>query len=181
MLLWSIKRVVPEIRRLDVLHLNRTNGLTASLESARSLTETVYRPDYPAGEMVDGYANQDMAALTLEDNSFDLVIHSETLEHVHDYQRALSEARRVLKHGGYQVYTIPLLHRRTSRRRIAIDLSGRISHLLPPSFHGNEGEYPVVWEFGGDFLALRKPWIDQIHYDNYWRNPTIFTIIENKS
>jgi hypothetical protein len=53
-------------------------------------------------------------------------------------------------------------------------------HLLPASYHGNEGEFPVVWEFGSDFLKQRKIHISELHYENYWRNKTVFTVIERK-
>jgi hypothetical protein len=53
-------------------------------------------------------------------------------------------------------------------------------HLLPPSYHGNEGEFPVVWEFGSDFFEQRKANITELHYDNYWQNKTVFTVIERK-
>ncbi len=181
MLYWSLKKLLPELQRLDILHLNRINGLSGPLREARILVETVYRPDLPFGTLVEGYVNQDMTDLKFTNCSFDVVIHSETLEHIHDYEKALSEATRVLRPEGRQLYTVPLLHNRLTRRRMIVGTNGERIDLLPPSFHGNVGEYPVVWEFGGDFFQKRGAYIAQIHYDDYWSNPTIFTIIENKS
>jgi len=60
-------------------------------------------------------------------------------------------------------------------------VDGRVLHLLPPSYHGNEGEFPVVWEFGGDLFEQRKLHISELHYDNYWQNKTVFSVIERKS
>jgi ubiquinone/menaquinone biosynthesis C-methylase UbiE len=121
-----------------------------------------------------------MTRLTFGNDCFDLVIHSETLEHLHDYELALSEVRRVLKPGGYQIYSIPLLHDRQTRRRISRDAAGKLIHLHPLSTHGLEEEYPVVWEFGGDFISNRRELIYEIHYDNYLQNKTVFTIVERK-
>jgi len=45
--------------------------------------------------------------LPFDDNSFDLVLCAETLEHVRDVQLLLSEARRVLKPGGRLAVTTP--------------------------------------------------------------------------
>lgn len=45
--------------------------------------------------------------LPFEDNSFDLVLCAETLEHVRDVQLLLSEVRRVLKPGGRLALTTP--------------------------------------------------------------------------
>ena len=131
--------------------------------------------------MVGEYVNQDMTDLKFTNCSFDAVIHSETLEHVDEYEKALAETARVLRPGGCQLYTIPLLHNRLTRRRMIIGTNGERINLLPPSFHGNEEEYPVVWEFGVDFFQERAAYITQIHYDDYWSNPTIFTIVEERS
>jgi ubiquinone/menaquinone biosynthesis C-methylase UbiE len=47
------------------------------------------------------------AALPLPDNAFDLVLCTETIEHVRDIQLLLSEARRVLRPGGRLALTTP--------------------------------------------------------------------------
>ena len=180
MLLWSIRRRCPPGPQLQILHLNQTNALAPALENLGSVTETVHRPDRPPGSRIDGRINQDISRLTFEDNRFDLAVHSETLEHVLEYDRALDEVQRVLKPGGIQVYTIPLLFSRVTRQRMTGDASGRLVSRLPPSFHGCDREFPVIWEFGGDYLRQRSGRIREIHFDNFWRNRTVFTLIEGK-
>ena len=180
MLAWTIKQLFPDLSFKAVLHFNQINHFHPVLHGVARLVETVYCPELKAGEEVNGLINQDMTSLGFVDSSFDLAIHSDTLEHILHYEKALSEVRRVLKPGGFQVYTIPLLHKRRTRQRIDLDAAGRPVNLLPPSGHGSEGEYPVVWEFGGDFLIGRKPWLAQVHYDNYWTNPTVFAVSERK-
>jgi len=54
--------------------------------------------------------------LPFEDFSFDLVLCSETIEHVRDMQLFLSEVRRVLKPGGRLAVTTPAHSRRTALR-----------------------------------------------------------------
>jgi ubiquinone/menaquinone biosynthesis C-methylase UbiE len=58
------------------------------------------------------------APLPLADNSFDLVLCAETIEHVRDVQLLLSEARRVLRAGGELAVTTPA-HGRLSALRLA--------------------------------------------------------------
>ena len=86
-----------------------------------------------------------MQALDLPDESFDFIIHSDTLEHVADSTGALGECYRVLRPGGYLVYTIPIIPDRMTRSRVG----------LQPSYHGREIEnlqdYLVQREYGGDF------------------------------
>jgi HAD superfamily hydrolase (TIGR01509 family) len=51
--------------------------------------------------------NGDLSFLPFPDNNFDVVICSETLEHVIDDRRSLAEISRTLKNGGYLVISIP--------------------------------------------------------------------------
>jgi SAM-dependent methyltransferase len=55
------------------------------------------------GEMVQG----DIFRLPFEDATFDRVICSEVMEHVHDYEAAIAELTRVLRPGGTMAVTIP--------------------------------------------------------------------------
>lgn len=88
------------------------------------------------------YPEVDMRALPYESESFDIVVHSDTLEHVRDPVTALKECRRVLKKGGLLCYTVPTIVQRMTRTREG----------LPPSYHGTPGaqEYLVVSEYGAD-------------------------------
>jgi SAM-dependent methyltransferase len=54
------------------------------------------------------YPEEDIQALTWDDETFDLVLTSETLEHVPDPRLALRETRRVLRPGGRHVFTVPV-------------------------------------------------------------------------
>lgn len=49
----------------------------------------------------------DAESLPFSDNKFDLIFMTETLEHLLDYNKALSEVSRVLKPNGYFVVTVP--------------------------------------------------------------------------
>jgi len=89
-----------------------------------------------------------MQRLPHADESFDLVVHSDTLEHVPDPVRGLAECRRVLRDGGACVFTVPIIVGRLTRSRAG----------LPPSYHGEAAKgdaYLVHTEFGAD--AWRWP------------------------
>ena len=91
------------------------------------------------------YPEVDMQRLPYASDSFDLVLHSDTLEHVPDPVRALGECLRVLKPGGFCCFTIPLVVGRLTRQRTD----------LPASYHGgahdNKEDYHVHTEYGSDF------------------------------
>jgi len=116
---------------LSVLELNEAAQLTRFLAEA---------PNRVLGE----YPKVDMCALPYASESFDLVIHSDTLEHVPNPILALRECRRVLKQGGLLAFTVPVIVGRLTRTRDG----------LPPSYHGapgdNANDYVVVSEYGAD-------------------------------
>lgn len=90
------------------------------------------------------YPAVDMLRLPFKDGSFDLVVHSDTLEHVADPVAALRECRRVLASDGMVAFTVPIVPGRLTRRRDG----------LPPSYHGDAGTgdsgYRVYTEYGAD-------------------------------
>jgi SAM-dependent methyltransferase len=103
-----------------------------------------------------GYPAVDMRAMPYADAQFDLVVHSDTLEHVPDPVLALSECRRVLKPSGALCFTIPMIVGWLTR-----DCADR-----PPSYHGAPGDnledYRVVTEFGADAWS----WCIRAGFDN---------------
>jgi SAM-dependent methyltransferase len=90
------------------------------------------------------YPAVDIRAMPYADGEFDLVIHSDTLEHVPDPIAALAECRRVLKDTGALCFTIPMVVGRLTR-----SCEGR-----PASYHGEPGDnredFRVMTEFGAD-------------------------------
>jgi SAM-dependent methyltransferase len=89
------------------------------------------------------YPDSDMTQLAFAERSFDVVVHSDTLEHVPDPIAGLSECRRVLSKNGICAYTVPIVVDRLTRSRRG----------LPPSYHGtpqNPGDHLVHTEYGAD-------------------------------
>ena len=119
-------------RRLKVLEINEAGNLHHVLRRFRNYTFA----EYP---------KVDFHKLPYKDESFDLVIHSDTLEHVDDPSLALRESLRVLRKGGKTVFTTPIIVNRTTRSRK--DMSR--------SFHGGPGDFDlgmlVTHEYGSDF------------------------------
>jgi len=97
--------------------------------------------------ILGSYPKVDMQQMPFQDNSFDLVVHSDTLEHVPDPVKALRECRRVLRVNGLCAFTIPTIVGRLSRSRLG----------MPDSFHGDSGTtdqgYLVRTEFGADMWS----------------------------
>ncbi len=69
-----------------------------------------------AGRFRDGVQCQDVQGLTYGDATFDLVTSTEVFEHVPDDRRAFAEIHRVLRPGGFLVFTVPLRRRHRHAR-----------------------------------------------------------------
>ncbi len=110
------------------------NG-AAAISQTLAMLPLYVRGDFPA---------VDMHALPFGDQSFDLVIHSDTLEHVERPVRALEECRRILTPGGRVCFTVPIIVGRLTRGRAG----------LAKSYHGDPSnssqDFVVHTEFGAD-------------------------------
>jgi SAM-dependent methyltransferase len=121
----------PEAEKFHVLEINEAGSLHGVLQRMPQHTFAAY-PEV------------DMHALPYPDGSFDIVVHSDTLEHVPNPVHALAECRRVLRPGGMLCFTVPVVVGRLSRSRDG----------LPKSYHGNAADsrddYAVSTEYGAD-------------------------------
>ncbi len=146
----------PAIAALDILEVNAVDGLHAYLSRMPRAVATEFDADAPAGAVRNGVRNEDLTRLTFDDASFDLVVTSETLEHVPNLERALSEIRRVLRPGGRHVFTTPLMPgvpATFARARVGPD--GEILHFATPIRHpGGDVGYLVFYEFGADVPSI---------------------------
>ncbi len=119
---------------LRILEVNRAGELTQFLRAF-------------SGHVLAEYPAVDMMRLPYDDQSFDVVLHSDTLEHVPDPRRAMCECLRVTRPHGFVAFTTPIIHGRLTRSRLG----------LPDSFHGYEGavepDLRVETEFGADLWA----------------------------
>ena len=62
-----------------------------------------YGENFKSGEIINGVLHQDLEQLSFAHNEFDIVVSSEVLEHVSDYNKCLKEIHRVLKEGGLAI------------------------------------------------------------------------------
>lgn len=82
--------------------------------------------------------HQDLAALTYDNESFDICITNEVFEHLPDLETSIMELHRVLVPGGLLICTFPFLHNRLeSVTKARLTESGTIDYLMEPEYHGN--------------------------------------------
>lgn len=121
-----------EVRtEMAVCEINRAGGLTPFFNKL------------PSHKLVE-YPQYDMLDLKIDSESVDLVVHSDTLEHIPNPERALSECKRVLRNNGRCIFTVPIIVNRMSRSRVG----------LAQSYHGqsdiSNDDQLVYTEFGAD-------------------------------
>jgi SAM-dependent methyltransferase len=108
----------------------------------------------PLGTEHAGARCENLEDLTFADNTFDLVITQDVLEHVLHPDLALREIMRIVRPGGAHVFTAPK-HKGLPQSRQRARLEGdAIVHLMPPQYHGNpigDGSTLVTWDYGDDF------------------------------
>jgi SAM-dependent methyltransferase len=98
----------------------------------------------------EGIVCQDITRLTYSDESLDLIISSDVLEHVPDPAAAFRESARVLRRVGAHVFTVP--PRGVTRQRATLQ-GGKITHLVEPEYHLDPLDRSgvlVFWDYGPD-------------------------------
>ena len=119
----------PALQTLALLEINEAGTLSACLSQL-------------PGRHFGSYPALDMCKLALPDACVDVVVHSDTLEHIQYPVLALEECRRILKPGGVLCMTVPIVVGRLSRNRDGLAASHHSPHDAP--------DYTVHTEFGAD-------------------------------
>ena len=120
-----------------------------------------YVNSFYSDEFTPGYIDQyglrceDLTATSFEDNSIDIIISSDVLEHLEDIEAAFDETLRILKPGGMHLFTVPNCPKTIKRATVT---NGKIEHFEEPEYHSDplnpkEGIL-AFWHFGEDATAL---------------------------
>ena len=113
--------------------------------------------DVPPGEFREDVQCQDLMNLTYEDNSFDLVLSSDIFEHVRKPFAGFQEVNRVLKPGGFHIFSIPSDHPMPFETVYRVDTSGPEDvYILPRHYHSAPmgGKSLVYTDFGEDMVEI---------------------------
>jgi SAM-dependent methyltransferase len=147
-----LRKAAPNLSALDVLELDPDSPLQPILSAARVYVRSFFRPDVkPGTRRSDGSVCEDITALTFGDESLDLIVSSDVLEHVPDAVCAFRESARVLRRGGAHIFTVP--PRPVSRQRAKI-VNGETVIVHPPAEYHRDPLDPkgvlVYWDYGPD-------------------------------
>lgn len=158
---------IPGLENLTVVDLDPYSPLERILSKCNKYMKTYYSPNDPLGSVNHlGIRCEDITKLTFEDNSIDIIISSDVLEHVDDFEAAMRETERVLRPGGFHLFTVPMsagarngiavISNKTVKRAKVLN-DGTIEHYLPPQYHSdplNPDGILAFWSFGLDLPKL---------------------------
>jgi len=158
--MYCLEKLYPGWRDL-VIHESSPikRGASAKLRNcAKTYIPSQYFPGMQPGSMHDGFRCENLEEMTFEDESIDLHISQDVMEHVFFPRKAFREIARTLKPGGVHVFTVPLVNGdKPSEVCARLDASGNISYLREPDYHGNpvaRGGALVTMRWGYDICDL---------------------------
>lgn len=139
-LMWCIETFYPAWRK-GVVHESSPVARGASVklrQQASQYVDSQFLPDVPLGTTRNGMRCENLEKLTFADESVDLHVTQDVMEHVFFPDRAFKEIARTLKRGGMHIFTVPLVNK-GAPTQVAARLrdDGAIEHVLEPEYHGN--------------------------------------------
>jgi SAM-dependent methyltransferase len=151
---FSLKVIAQYFSEAKKVYLTEQATLYHQILASRhpyDLVTSVYKP----GDA----QHQDLTQLTYPDNSFDLCLSFEDLEHIPDYRAVIKELYRVTKPGGHVLLSTPFINENDKTiTRATINEKGEVTHLLEPEYHGDPVlpmgilcYYHFGWDLPDDF------------------------------
>jgi SAM-dependent methyltransferase len=159
-----IRELVPDWSHRHI-HESSPGGRGTSVVLARDCPNyvgTQYFPSVARGTFKDGVRCEDLEAQTFPDESFDLVVTQDVMEHIFNPDQAYREIWRTLKIGGLYIHTTPIYKTRaTTERRASLAQDGTVLHHAEPEYHGNPVDPRgslVTFHYGYDLAELIAQW-----------------------
>ena len=136
-----LKDYFPNYREL-LIHESSPGNRGTSVKLAKECpgyTSSQYFRDCELGEThPSGSRCENLEQLTFPDNSFDIFVTQDVMEHIFHPDVAFREIARVLKPGGAHVFTVPLINKtRPTECWASLAPDGSIVHHHPAEYHGN--------------------------------------------
>ena len=150
-----IDTYLPNWRNL-IIHESSPGGRGASVRIAKECSRYIpsqFFPDQLPGSIIGSMRCENLEALTFADESIDLHVTQDVLEHVFHPSKVFSEIARTLRPRGMHICTVPLVNKSNPSKLRARINNGDIHYLAPEIYHGNpigDGRSLVTVDWGFD-------------------------------
>lgn len=136
-----------------VLDTSYRSVLSGTLRKNVTLLMSEYLVSSMARRLVPDLMAVDLKHIPVPDGTLDMVITSDVFEHIDKPWDAFKDIARVLKVGGYHVFTVPMLDKGPTVERATLGADGVVGFTLPPVYHGDPLSLTgtlVFTDFGDD-------------------------------
>lgn len=157
-LLHVLETRYPGWRKLAIHESSPSNGGASGRirDECGGYVSSQYFPNQPFGSMVRSHRNENLESMTFADNSFDIVVTQDVMEHVYNPGAVFREIARTLKPDGAHIFTVPLVNKHKASQVWATrNDDGSPRFLFEPDYHGNpvdEKGSPVTMRWGYDIV-----------------------------
>jgi len=141
------------------IHESSPGGVNSDYirSNCQNYSFSYFFPEVDPGSCKNGARCESLEGMTYEDNSFDIIITQDVLEHVVHPDKVFKEIARVLKPGGLHIFTVPFYRDLNKTRPRITEDHGEICYILEPLFHVNpidEKGSLVTYDYGLDLPEL---------------------------
>jgi SAM-dependent methyltransferase len=119
--------------------------------------------DAELGSFVNGVRNENLEQLSFADNSVDLHVTQDVMEHIFNPDQAFREINRTLRPGGMHIFTVPLVQKLLPSKTRAFSTNGQVVHIEPEYYHGSpigDGRALVTTDWGYDICQFIHTYTD---------------------
>lgn len=160
-LIKAIKETCPDFKKLQI-HESSPAGVSSDYlrKNVPSYTISQYFPGVDSGAVVSGVECQNIEEMSFPDGVLDMFVSQDVFEHLLRPEKCLTEIRRVLKKGGYHIFTFPWYYWTKTTQRVVVDSQNNLTYPLEPVYHGNPVNSSgsiVTFDWGYDVV----PFIDK--------------------
>lgn len=173
----ALTELRPDWRNLAI-HKSSPGGRGVSVklrQQCRAYIASHYFHDKPLGQMAGLFRNENLEAQTFPDQSFDIVVSLDVMEHVFRPDLAYKEIFRTLKPGGLYIHCFPIYKAQVEATKAYAEMTpdGGVRHLVDkPEYHGNpinpDGAL-VTFHYGYEIHRQIAEWAPfRVSVSRYW-------------
>ncbi|NNM64223.1 MAG: methyltransferase domain-containing protein [Burkholderiales bacterium] len=126
------------LQGITIFDSDAFSPISRQLKGLTGYTCSSYFPGRDFGDLLGpGHYNIDIQKIDFENNSFDIILSSDMMEHVRDIDAAHEEIFRILAVGGVYLFNVPY-DSSLDLNRILVDTSGEVDIFIEqPHYHGD--------------------------------------------